>query len=103
MYHPLGALLFANETYYNTIPLVNAAGLPLAPGISAVNGWRSSDYGPGKQAIDVVPAPPPSEAEQSLLEKEYAQYVAQWTAEFEPQYTALRYTVRSGARMVYTE
>lgn len=82
-----------NQTYANTVPLVDAAGLPLTPGISMPNGWNYFLYGPGDQASNVTPMPPPTANQTALLTEEYTRYAQEWATEFAPLYTAPRYTV----------
>jgi len=90
-YHPLGALLFTNETYKNTLPLIQAANLPLTPGISMPNGWQYWLYGPGQAASNVTKEPTLTPAQIALIAVELAKYTLFWETEFAPKYTALRY------------
>ncbi|KAI0087473.1 hypothetical protein BDY19DRAFT_907334 [Irpex rosettiformis] len=92
IYHPLGALLFTNETYVNTLPLVQAANLPITPGISMPNGWQYWLYGPGAAASNVTKMPNVTAAQTALIAAEYTKYTTEWTVEFAPLYTSLRYT-----------
>ncbi|KAI0683359.1 hypothetical protein BC835DRAFT_1296206 [Cytidiella melzeri] len=91
VYHPLGALLFTNQTYVNTLPLIEAANLPLTPGISMPNGWQYWQYGPGAAATNVTQMPAVTPEEEALIAAELVKYTAQWTLEFAPLYTSLRY------------
>ncbi|KAI0341060.1 FAD/NAD-P-binding domain-containing protein [Trametopsis cervina] len=92
IFHPMGALLFTNQTYKDTLPLVRAANLPLTPGVSQPNGWQYWLYGPDAQASNVTKMPPASDAETALVIAEIARYTVEWEAEFAPKYIALRYT-----------
>ncbi|KAI0799681.1 FAD/NAD-P-binding domain-containing protein [Irpex lacteus] len=92
IYHPLGALLFTNQTYVNTIPLINAANVPITPGISMPNGWQYWLYGPGESANNVTRMPNVTATQTALIAAEYARYVAEWAVEFALLYTSPRYT-----------
>ncbi|KAI0087479.1 FAD/NAD-P-binding domain-containing protein [Irpex rosettiformis] len=89
LYHPLGALIFTNQTWVNTLPIIEASGLPLSPGPNVTSGFI---YGAGFTASLVVPVPPVTDAQKALLASEFQRYAAFWTANFAPKYTALRYT-----------
>ncbi|KAI0686941.1 FAD/NAD-P-binding domain-containing protein [Cytidiella melzeri] len=91
IYHPLGALLFTNLTYANTLPLIQAANLPLTPGISMQNGWQYWLYGPGNKASEAMQMPAITDSEEGLIAEEYARYTAYWTTTFAPLYSSLRY------------
>ncbi|KAI0083101.1 hypothetical protein BDY19DRAFT_980918 [Irpex rosettiformis] len=56
------------------------------------NGWQYWLYGPGSAASNVTKIPNVTAAQTALIAVEYAKYVAEWTVEFEPLYTSLRYT-----------
>lgn len=58
------------------------------------NGWQYWLYGPGASAKNVTKMPEPTAAQTALIAAEYAKYVSEWTIEFAPLYTSLRYTVR---------
>ncbi|KAI0743306.1 hypothetical protein BC629DRAFT_1585253 [Irpex lacteus] len=92
IYHPLGALFFTNQTYVNTVALIDAANVPITPGISMSNGWQHWLYGPGASAYNVTRMPNVTAAQTALVAAEYARYIAEWAVEFEPLYTSLRYT-----------
>ncbi|KAI0087467.1 hypothetical protein BDY19DRAFT_907329 [Irpex rosettiformis] len=89
LYHPMGALIFTNQTWINTLPIIEASGLPLSPGPNVTSGFI---YGAGIAANLVVPTPPVTDAQKALLASELQRYAAFWTANFAPKYTALRYT-----------
>lgn len=86
----MGALIFTNQTWFNTLPLIEASGLPLGPGIAIS---ESILYGPGNTASALVPALPLTEQEKALLSMEFTKYASFWMTEFAPKFTAMRYTV----------
>lgn len=90
VFHPIGAVIFTNETYKNTLPLILASGAPI---LSDYNSYTAYRYGPGKDANKVSQASKPSQAEVDELLAEYHRYVSYWTTAFAPTYTALRYVV----------
>ena len=57
------------------------------------NGWQYWLYGPGSAAGNVTRMPSVTTAQTTLLAVEYARYVTEWTVEFAPLYTTLRYIV----------
>ncbi|KAI0083271.1 hypothetical protein BDY19DRAFT_900543 [Irpex rosettiformis] len=89
-YHPLGALLFTNETYHETLPIIEASGLPITPGI-APPVWQRYAYGPSEDAIFVTEYPSPSEAEELEIAQEMLRYKTYWEETFAPTYTAIGY------------
>ncbi|KAI0789450.1 hypothetical protein C8Q75DRAFT_733691 [Abortiporus biennis] len=89
-YHPLGALLFTNGTYHETLPIIEASGLPITAGI-APPVWQRYAYGPSDHASVVVEYPSPSEAEELEIEEELEQYKQYWDSQFAPTYTAIGY------------
>ncbi|KAI0684834.1 FAD/NAD-P-binding domain-containing protein [Cytidiella melzeri] len=91
-YHPLGALIFTNQTYANALPLIQAANLPLTPGIQLSRGWQYWHYGPGTEAGEVTESPSMTAAESELLASDFHRYVEFWVTQFAPLYTSLRYT-----------
>ena len=57
------------------------------------NGWQYWLYGPGSAASNVTRMPSVTTAQTDLIALEYARYVAEWTVEFAPLYSTLRYIV----------
>lgn len=91
--HPLGALLFTNHTYVNTLPLIKAANVTLQPGISMAAGWKYWLYGAGPEASTVTTMPNIDATQIALLSAEFERYTTEWMHEFAPLYTSLRYPV----------
>ncbi|KAJ3742935.1 FAD/NAD-P-binding domain-containing protein [Lentinula detonsa] len=93
-YHAMGALIFTNLTYSNTLPLILEAGLPLSPALSpgpSAN-WNYWKYSPGSDgAQNVTEVALPSLVEDAPIALEVAKYTALWTTEFQPMYTESRY------------
>ena len=92
----MGALIFTNKTYSNTLPLILQAGLPLSPALSpgpSAN-WTYFQYSPGIQGAQNVTATPlPGTAELGAIELEVARYTLFWNTQFSPDYTGSRYLV----------
>ena len=86
----MGALIFTNGTWVNTLPLIEASGLPISPGPTPD---QRLFYGVGSAAINVTSNPPITASERDLLAAEFTNYTAQWNSEFAPLYTAIRYVV----------
>jgi monoamine oxidase len=91
-FHPLGALLFTNETYHNTLPIIEESGVKLYPGISP-SVWTRYLYGVGDEAGDVVKQDNPDMGQYLLILMEVIRYTTYWDTEFKPKYTAMRYVV----------
>ncbi|KAI0341017.1 FAD/NAD-P-binding domain-containing protein [Trametopsis cervina] len=89
-FHPLGALLFTNQTYKNTLPLVLDAGVEMHPGISPQD-WSRFLYGPGDQANQVRPEPTPNKYEMAMIVLEISRYTTYWEQNFAPKYSSIRY------------
>ncbi|KAI0083272.1 hypothetical protein BDY19DRAFT_998693 [Irpex rosettiformis] len=89
-YHPLGALLFTNETFHETLPIIEASGLPLTPGIDPPV-WKRYAYGLSEYAISVKDYPLPTEAEELEIAREMLRYKTYWESTFAPTYTAIGY------------
>ncbi|KAJ3903248.1 FAD/NAD-P-binding domain-containing protein [Lentinula edodes] len=95
-YHAMGALIFTNLTYSNTLPLILEAGLPLSPALSpgpSAN-WSYWQYSPGTDAgqnLNVTQTALPTLPEDAAIALEVAAYTTLWLTEFQPQYTESRY------------
>ncbi|THU82669.1 FAD/NAD(P)-binding domain-containing protein [Dendrothele bispora CBS 962.96] len=93
-FHPLGAIVLSNATYIETVPIVEAAGVPFLPAIGVTSGWN---YPPLPVPIDpetvvnVTQTPVPTEQQIELLEEELERYIGFWESEFLP-FSAIRYT-----------
>lgn len=94
IYHPLGALIFINGTYVNTVPLIDAAGVPLTPGISRMHGWEYWQYAPQDSSKGIAELPDTTPQQAALLQSEYERYSQFWTENIQPLYTSVRYVVR---------
>lgn len=85
-YHPLGALLFSNGTYTETLKVIEKSGVlsvPFVTGQRWLYNWTSGV---------ALPSPPISVAFATLVGQEFQRYVAYWSTVFAP-YSALRYKV----------
>ncbi|KAJ4481005.1 FAD/NAD-P-binding domain-containing protein [Lentinula aciculospora] len=81
-YHVMGALIFTNLTYSNTLQLILEAGLPLSPALSP---------GPSANSQDVTKTAIPTPAEDAVIASEVVAYTVLWNTEFQPEYTESRY------------
>ena len=80
--HPLGALFFSNETYRETLPIIEASGLPAIPfsNFSNGNNWfYDSKTGSVEQSqlLSTMTKSP-------LFQAEIDRYTKFWKTEFEP-------------------
>jgi hypothetical protein len=86
-FFPLGALLFSNETYVNTVKIIDASGVP-----SVSFGARTTfDYNWTTGVTTSAPAI--TLGFEVLAAEEYARYSLYWYTIFAP-FSALRYKVR---------
>ena len=76
------------------MPIIEASGLPLTPGI-APPVWQRYAYGPSDQASIVSEWPEPTEEEEQAIRVELGRYTQYWEANFAPTYTAIGYPVSS--------
>ena len=78
--YPLGALLFTNETYRETLPLI-ASGLPSAPAVNPGSNTWLYDYEHGSQhsisSISYMTSDP-------VFQTEIDKYTQIWNSEFAP-------------------
>ena len=89
-FHPLGALLFTNGTYKNTIKIIDEVAtvrtaLDLDTRFQWVYNWSSGT---------ISPSPHLKLSFEALIAEEVARYIALWEIEFRPSLTTLRYKVR---------
>ncbi|KAJ3752611.1 FAD/NAD-P-binding domain-containing protein [Lentinula raphanica] len=93
-YHAMGAIIFTNLSYSNTLPLILEAGLPLSPALSpgpSAN-WTYWNFSPGAGgAQNVTPQPVPDAGEIAAIEVEVEKYTQWWNTEFQPRYMGSRY------------
>ncbi|KIK57478.1 hypothetical protein GYMLUDRAFT_172661 [Collybiopsis luxurians FD-317 M1] len=86
-YHAMGALMFTNQTYSNTLSLILQAGLPLSPALSpspSAN-WNYWQYGPGAQGgQNVTTLPSPNAIEEVAIAAEVVEYEILWNTLFAP-------------------
>lgn len=85
-YFPLGALLFSNGSYPETLKVINNVGVPATPLITGQRwlfNWTSGV---------VVPPPNVTVEFATLVGQEFQRYAQYWTTVFQP-YSALRYKV----------
>jgi len=80
-FHPLGALLYSNATYVETLKVINEVGVPSEPfpGSSANERW-DFDWQTGA----TNPTPPITAAFALALQAEIPRYVQFWQKEFAP-------------------
>jgi monoamine oxidase len=83
-YFPLGALLFSNGSYPETLKVINKVGVPATPLVTGPR-WQFN----WTNGI-VVPPPNVTVEFATLVGQEYQRYVQYWTTVFQP-YSALRY------------
>ncbi|KAE9385816.1 hypothetical protein BT96DRAFT_1026466 [Gymnopus androsaceus JB14] len=90
----MGALIFTNQTYSNTLPLILEAGLPISPALSpgpSAN-WSYWQYSPGVEgAQNVTETPLPNVVELIGIAAEVADYTLLWNTQFAPKYAGSRY------------
>ena len=89
-YHPLGALLFTNITYRETLKIINTVDVPAVPFTDGSFQWEY-DWTNGI----VQAAPAITTSFESLLAQEIAKYTAFWEAEFAPTLVSVGYKVCS--------
>lgn len=94
IFHPLGALLFTNGTYKETIKIIDeVATVPTAFDLDTrfqwVYNWSSGA---------VSPSPHLRLSFEALIAEEVVRYIALWEVEFRPSLTTLRYRVRERLR-----
>jgi len=80
-YHPLGALIFVNQTYHETLKIINQVNVP-AEQYKRGAIWKY-DY---KSGAIGQQAPSPQLAQQ--LQAEAARYIQQWPTVFGNKYSA---------------
>jgi hypothetical protein len=86
----MGALLYSNETYQETLPIIDAAGVPSAPfGYTSslwLFDWRTGDV---EQESSIS-----SLTQNSLFKAEIDKYTEFWNTKFAPNAT-IGYKVRA--------
>ncbi len=84
----MGALLFSNETYTETLPIILKSGLPFQPFAYTSKGWLF-DWRTG-----VVNESPVSAADvYPLLKPDIDRYIEFWNANIGPNLTTIGYKV----------
>ncbi|KAF5350326.1 hypothetical protein D9758_012815 [Tetrapyrgos nigripes] len=91
LFHAMGALLISNASYIDTLPIVEAAGVPFLPALSVTSGWIYPPVLANTSVINVTRTPNPSPAQINLIESEFSRYTDLRSKIFEP-YGAMRYT-----------
>jgi hypothetical protein len=89
LFHPLGALLFSNETYRETLPIINSVGVPSMP-FGRTNLWLY-DWRTGY--LEQSPLPISTLTQNSLFNAEIDRYTQFWNTQFAPNAT-IGYKVR---------
>lgn len=87
-YHPLGALLFTNTTWANTIKIINEVGVPAVPFLEGNTQWV---YNYTTGAVQAAPAITP--AFLAALQVEVPKYIEFWETSFGPEYQSIGYKV----------
>ncbi|KAI0341193.1 FAD/NAD-P-binding domain-containing protein [Trametopsis cervina] len=90
VYHPLGALIFTNQTWANALPIILASGLPLSPTSQFME--HGFYYGAGSAASTVGPVPALTADQQAVIAQELQKYAQYWQGTFAPTYLVPRYT-----------
>jgi hypothetical protein len=91
LFHPMGALIFSNETYRETLPIIDASGLPsMAFGNRGAGNWIY-DYGTGH--VQDSTSSISNIMSSSLFQAEIDKYINFWNTEFAPLAT-IGYKVR---------
>ncbi|PSR74075.1 hypothetical protein PHLCEN_2v10147 [Hermanssonia centrifuga] len=94
-FHPMGALLFSNETYTETLPIILKSGLPFQPFAYTSKGWLF-DWRTG-----VVNESPVSAADvYPLLKPDIDRYIEFWNSNIGPNLTTIGY--KNGIPSEYT-
>ncbi|KAH7364162.1 FAD/NAD-P-binding domain-containing protein [Rhexocercosporidium sp. MPI-PUGE-AT-0058] len=83
-FHPLGALLFSNASYPETLKVIDVSGVPSVPFVTGQR-WLY-DVASGSTAL----SPAISSAFATLVGQEFQRYAVYWNTLFAP-YSALRY------------
>jgi hypothetical protein len=93
----LGALLFSNETYRETLPVIDASGLPSFPFAYTSKqwlfDWRTGFVEESGMLISELTKTP-------LFKQEIDSYINFWNTEFAPQ-VSIGYRVRMKALLDY--
>ncbi|KAI8592188.1 FAD/NAD-P-binding domain-containing protein [Geranomyces variabilis] len=81
LFHPLGALLFANETYANTLPLIDASGVLATPFTYSFKNWlyewHTGHVEEQKESIKAT-------TDRAIFRAQLNKYVDFWNKEFKP-------------------
>ncbi len=85
-FHPLGALLFSNGTYKESLKIIDASGVP------AVTFMPGQTWDYNYTTGVTVKAPPITASFAQLVGQEFQRYAQYWATVFAP-YSALRYKV----------
>ncbi|KAF5343162.1 hypothetical protein D9758_017055 [Tetrapyrgos nigripes] len=91
LFHAMGALLISNASYIDTVPIVEAAGVPFLPALSVTSGWIYPPVLANTSVVNVTRTPNPSPAQTNLLESEFSRYTDLRNKIFE-LYGTMRYT-----------
>ena len=85
-FHPLGALLYTNTTYRETLKIIDTVGVPSVPFLGNLPKW---DYDWKTGALQ--PAPILTSAFNETLASELPRYISFWETEFAPNLTSIGY------------
>jgi hypothetical protein len=78
----MGALLFANETYRETLPIIDASGLPSMPFVNGGNTTFLYDYKTG--LVEHSATTIPTLTSSSSFQAEIGRYTNFWNTKFAP-------------------
>ena len=83
MVHPIGALIFTNETYRETLPIIDASGVSAIPfaNISDGKNWL---YDPESGYVQQAESSLSNLTKSPLFQAEIDRYIKFWNTEFAP-------------------
>ncbi|KAF9254773.1 FAD/NAD(P)-binding domain-containing protein [Marasmius fiardii PR-910] len=92
-FHAMGPILISNQTYTESLPIVEAAGVPFYISKSVTSGYNYPPLGqlPTKSVVNLTKTPEPSDEQKEVLVEEIGRYNTFWETEFRPSYSQMRY------------
>ena len=93
----MGALLFTNETYRETLPIIDASGITAMPAANPGNNTWLYDYEHGTQrGISSIP----NITSDPVFQAEIDRYTSFWNDEFAP-FISIGYKVREDSQILF--